>query len=72
MTEVIADKWKIFFKQPTDRPLNESYIELVFRLKSDQMGLKSISKEDLQELENDIKDLGKWKQFKKLKNDLEK
>ena len=46
--EIETDKWKIWFKQPTDKPLDESHIELIFRLKSDQTGVRSISKEDLE------------------------
>jgi len=68
--EIETDKWKIWFKQPTDKPLDESHIELIFRLKSDQTGVRSISKEDLEELKNDIKDLSKWRRFKELKSDL--
>ena len=66
-----TDKWNIFFKQLADKPLDESYVELIFRLKSDQTGVREISKENLAELEKDIKDLGKWRKFKELKNDLE-
>ena len=69
--EIETDKWKIWFKQPTDKPLDESYVELIFRLKSDQTGVRSISKEDLEQLEKDIKDLGKWRKFRELKKDLE-
>ncbi len=73
MTEVIeTEKWKIFFKKPVNQPLDESYIELIFRLRSDQRGVGQISKEDLEELEKDIGDLGKWRKFKELKKDLEK
>ena len=44
---------------------------LIFRLKYDQTGVRSISKEDLEQLEKDIKDLGKWRKFRELKKDLE-
>ena len=69
--EIETDKWNIFFKQPTNNPLDESYIELIFRLKSDQAGIRQISKEDLEQLEKDIKDLSKWRKFKELRKDLE-
>ncbi len=73
MTEIIeTEKWKIFFKKSVDQPLDESYVELIFRLKSDLRSVSQISKEDLEELEKDIGDLGKWRKFKELKNDLEK
>ncbi|MFA5992486.1 MAG: hypothetical protein WC796_02140 [Candidatus Pacearchaeota archaeon] len=69
--EIETNKWRIFFKQPTDKDLHESYIELIFRLKSDISGVRMIKKEDLEELEEDIKNLEKWRQFKKLKRELE-
>ena len=69
--EIETDKWKVWFKQSTDKPLDESYIELIFRLRSDQMSVRSISKEDLEQLERDIRDLGKWRRFRELKKDLE-
>ncbi len=67
-----TDKWNVFFKQPADKPIDESYVELIFRLRSDQIGVRGISKENFAELQEDIKDLGKWRKFKELKNDLEK
>lgn len=69
--EIETDKWKIWFKQSIDTPLDESYVELIFRLKSDTMGIKGIKKENLEELESDLKNLEKWRQFKKLKKELE-
>ena len=69
--EIETDKWIIWFKQPTDKLLDESYVELIFRLKSDVNRLGIIKKEDLEELELDLKDIGKWRQFKKLKKELE-
>ena len=67
-----TDKWNVFFTQPADKPIDESYVELIFRLRSDQIGVRGISKENFAELQEDIKDLGKWRKFKELKNDLEK
>jgi len=51
--------------------LDESYIELVFRLKEDLHNIRPIKKENLQELKQDLQDLGKWGKLKKLKKDLE-
>jgi hypothetical protein len=69
--EIETDKWRIISKQSMDNDLDESYIEFIFRLKSDITGVRRIKKEDLEELEEDIKHLGKWRQFKRLKNELE-
>jgi len=69
--EIETDKWKIIPKQPMNSDLDESYIDLVFRIKSDILGVKGIKKEHLEELEGDLKNLEKWRQFKKLKKDLE-
>ncbi|MBU2576338.1 MAG: hypothetical protein KKF50_01315 [Nanoarchaeota archaeon] len=69
--EIETDKWKILFKQPNDQPFDEGYIELIFRLKSDQTGVRTISPEDLEQLKKDMEDLGKWRKFRELKKDLE-
>jgi len=42
--EIETDKWRILFKHPVNEGLDESYIELVFRLKFDISGIKSIKK----------------------------
>jgi len=70
--EIETEKWKVFLKQPSEHPLDESYIELIFRLKSSLGSGNRIKQEDSEELEKDIKDLGKWRKFKELKRDLEK
>jgi hypothetical protein len=69
--EIETNKWRIFLKQAVNSPLDESYIELIFRLKSDSRGVSIIKSEDLEELEKDLEDLGKWRRFKELKRDLE-
>jgi hypothetical protein len=69
--EIETNKWRIFLKQAVNSPLDESYIELIFRLKSDSRGVSIIKPEDLEELEKDLEDLGKWRRFKELKRDLE-
>ena len=66
--EIETDKWRIISKNSLHDDLDESYVELVLRLKSDLSGLRMIKKEDL---ELDLKDLGKWRHFKKLKKELE-
>jgi len=72
MEEIIkGDKWKIYPKKDMNEDLDESYIELVFRLKNDPGQFRSIPKEDLQQLEKDLEDLGKWRKFRELKKDLE-
>jgi len=67
--EIETDKWKIFLKYPTDK-MDKSYIELILRVKSDIDGLREIKEVDLKELEEDLKNLEKWRQFKKLKKEL--
>lgn len=69
--EIETDKWRIFFKKPINPPLDENYLELIFRLKADPSGIRSIKSEELEELEKDLNDLGKWRKFKELKKDLE-
>jgi len=69
--EIETEKWRIIPKRATNSPLDESYIELIFRLKSDTRGTSMIKTEDLEELEKDLKDLGKWRKFRELKGDLE-
>jgi len=68
--EIETEKWKIFFKKSTDK-LDESYIELIFRIKSDTRSINSLKDEDLEELQQDIEDLGKWRRYKKLKKELD-
>jgi hypothetical protein len=68
--EIEAGEWKIFFKDNPTQDLQESYTQLVFRLKDDPREIKQLSKEDLQQLKKDLEDLGKWRKFKELKKDL--
>ncbi len=71
MTEEFeTEKWKIFFKENPDK-IDESYIELIFRLRKGLNQIGSIPEKDLQELKKDLQDLGKWRKFKELKKDLE-
>lgn len=71
MEEFKAGKWKIFPKKDMNEDLDESYIELVFRLKEDIQQTRQIKKEYLIQLKQDLHDLGKWRKFQELKKDLE-
>ena len=64
------DKWNFYIKHETGRGRDDSYIDVIFRLNRDARGVEGISKEDIEELEKDLKDLGKWRKFKELKKDL--
>jgi len=71
MTEEFeTEKWKIFFKENPDK-IDESYIQLVFRLRKGLNQIGPIPEKDLQELKKDLQDLGKWRRFRELKKDLE-
>jgi len=69
--EFEVEKWKIFFD--SEELLKEGpydgYVRLIFRIKNKE---KAISESSLNELKEDLKDLGKWRKFKELKRDLEK
>ncbi len=65
------DKWNFYIKRESGHGVDESYIDIIFRLNSDRRSINGISNEDIAELEKDLKDLGKWRKFKELKNDLE-
>jgi len=71
MNEIQTDKWKIIVRYSQDPPFDEANINMIFKLNSDPSGLKSIKKEDLEELFADLKDLGKWRRYRELKKDLE-
>ena len=66
------DKWNFYIKGESGRGIDESYIEVIFRLNRDHKMINGVSSEDIAELEKDLKDLGKWRKFRELKKDLEK
>ncbi len=68
---VKIDKWNFYIKRESGKGLDESYVDVIFRLNSDHSCINEISKENIEELENDLKDLGKWRKFKEMKRDLE-
>lgn len=66
------DKWNFYIKRESGPGIDESYIDIIFRLNSDHRSINGISKENIAELEEDLKDLGKWRKFRELKKELEK
>ena len=71
MKEIIeSEKWEVIPGRQVNPLLSGGHIELTFRLKSDPKTVNIIKPEDLEELEKDIEDLGKWRIYKKLKEEL--
>ena len=65
-----AGDWSIFLKKPSNSSNEQNYLEAIIRLKSNPNKFAPIENKEIEELEMDLKDLGKWRKFKELKKDL--
>lgn len=72
MSEIIeTDKWNILFENEDllEDGLHDGYVKVVLRIKVKERD-RAISDNSFNELKQDLKDLGKWRQYKQLRKEL--
>ena len=69
--KIETDDWTIVSGGTLDENCCEGYVQPIFRSKNPKNSGRAITQEELDDLLRDLKDLGKWRKFKKLKNELD-
>lgn len=69
--EIETDDWTIVSGNTLSENCYDGYIQPIFRSKDPKKTGRVVTQEDLNDLLQDLKDLGKWRKFKELKKDID-